>query len=444
MDMDSWKSNLYGLPYPIYFYWYSRSELGSDAENDSSVMGNCPSILSIQYVPFLEKKDFEITTHHYDVNRFGKVRTDTPSLAFVPWVYRIQSIKDEGRIKDIGEFEIYKSSGKKVGKGQGRYWKNESRLLNYPYSFALLTDNLNPPLTIKYHLCKGENNKSKVKVRNTLSDRCSYGLYIEGYKGDNSGSMEAMVSGDSHELPCSSSAYSQWYASSKNSTAAMVNAQVQQSFLTQAQSNAMTNLKNSQSMTNQHLGQMGSILGGVASLSLGGMANGLINAGMQGVQGNQQRAMNNLNNQFANQQAGLTKQTAIQGALAQVKDLNSTPNTMVSMGSDLIYGYNKGGSQLSLYRYGVSTEYAVKLADYWALYGYKQNKIMNLENIKRNRYFYNHIKTIGCNLKSNGSIAKEHLETLKAIFDKGVTIWHVDRPDVNVGDYSLDNYEIEN
>lgn len=442
MDMDSWKSNLYGLPYPIYFYWYSRSELGEDAENDSSVMGNCPSILSIQYVPFLEKKDFEITTHHYDVNRFGKVRTDTPSLSFVPWVYRIQRIKDEGRIKEVGEFEVYKPSGKKTGKGQTRYWRNESRLFNYPYSFALLTDNLNAPLTIKYHLCKTENNRSKIKVRNTLSDRCSYGLYIEGYKGDNSGSMEAMVSGDSHELPCSSSAYSQWFASSKASTSASVNAQVQQAFMQTAQSNAMTGLQNQHSMTNQTIGGISAIGNGLAYGGIMGLGSGMLQAGMLGIQAGQQREVNNLNNKFVQQSAGLSKQTAINQALARVQDLKSTPNTMVSMGSDLIYGFNKGGSQLSLYRYFVTTEYATKLADYWALYGYKQNKIMNVAKNLRTRYFYNYIKTIGCNLKGNGNVPSEHMETIRNILDKGVTIWHIDREGVDVSDYSMDNYEV--
>lgn len=442
MTLDSWESNLYGLPYPIYFYWYSRKELGADADRDSQVIGNCPSLLSVQFVPFLEKRDFVITEHQYDSQRFGKVNPDRPALSVNPWVHRIQSIADHGRVKELSGFRVYKDLGKKTGPGETRYWRNESRLFNYPYSFALLTDNLNAPMTVKYHNCKLTEGVTYVKVRNTLSDRCSYGIFIEGYKGDNTGSMEAMVSGDSHELPCSSSAYSQWYASSKASTSASVHAQVQQAFLQQAQSNAMTGMMNQQSLTNQKLGGFGAITGGLLGGGLMGLGSGMINAGMGAIQGNQQRQVNNLNNQFVGQSTGLSKQSAINQTLAKVSDLQSTPNTMISMGSDVIYGFNKGGSQLSLYRYGVSTEYAVKLADYWAMYGYKQNKILKLSDHINTRYFYNYIKTVGANILGDGSIPLEHLEVMRNIFDKGVTVWHIENKGVNVLDYSMDNYEV--
>ena len=55
-------------------------------------------------------------------------------------------------------------------------WKNESRLYNYPYSFAMISDHLNPPMEVKYHLVPS--NTATLKVRNTISDRCSYGLFI--------------------------------------------------------------------------------------------------------------------------------------------------------------------------------------------------------------------------------------------------------------------------
>ncbi len=127
--------------------------------------------------------------------------------------------------------------------------------------------------------------------------------------------------------------------------------------------------------------------------------------------------------------------------MSQVRDLNNTPNTMLSMGSDFIYGYNKQGSSLKLFRFSLTTEYATKLADYFAMYGYKQNKILNVNENMRTRYYYNYIKTIGINLTSKGSIEKDDIEVMKSIFDKGVTIWHIDRPNVVVSDYSMDNFE---
>ena len=60
----------------------------------------------------------------------------------------------------------------------------------------------------------------------------------------------------------------------------------------------------------------------------------------------------------------------------------------------------------------------------------------------RNRYYYNYVKTIGVNLKATSGIPRNYLEEIKSIYNNGVTIWHVDRDNVVVGDYSKDNYEV--
>lgn len=423
-DYDTWECEMYGLPYPIYFYFLSYDSLPSHASDSSQVMGNCPSILSIQLVPFLGLPDVELYSIPYDSARFGSVDPTRPALQNYPDVFRVRYINNDGKIRLLKTFNTYPASGKNTGPNKDRYWKNESRLLNYPYSFGTISDNLNPPFTFKYHLCK-DYVKSNLRVRNTISDRCSYGLYIEGYKGDNSGVTEAMVSGDSHELPCSSSAYNQWYASNKNQNSASVKAVSSAAFLQTQQSNQMLS-------SQQKLAESGASFG---ISSLGSIFSTL--QSRKGVNATQQ--INRLNNKFAQQQAQLDVSQAIAGTLAQTNDLRTTPNTMVSMGSDLIYGISKGASSVTLHRYSLTTEYAVRIADYFAMYGYKQNKLMK-PNI-RNRYFYNYIKTVGCNFGTDSAIPKDALETLKGIFDRGLTIWHITRPGVVVSDYSKDNYE---
>ena len=441
MSYDTWESKIYGLPYPIYFYYLGKEVTELDPST-TTPLGNCPSLLSVQFSPYTELSDFNISVKPYDIERFGSVSKDRPILPNSVNVWRINSIEEKARIKALKTVSTYPKIDKKIG--EGRYWKNESRLFNFPYSFAILSDGISTPLQIKYHLAPKE--KMNIKVRNTLSDRCSYGLFVENYKGDKAGQLEAMVSGDIHELPCSSSAYNQWYASSKNSTAQSVQNTINQAFLSSSQASQMANLSNSHSYTNQNLAMMGGGLGMVGSLLTGNIG-GAIGSGVgmygAGIRGTQERQTNNLNAKFASQQASLDKKSAIQGAMAQVKDLQNTPNTMVSMGSDFIYGFNKQGSSLKLFRYGLTTEYAVKLADYFAMYGYKQNKILKLSEHLRTRYYYNHIKTIGCNLSSNRYMSKTDLDVMKGIFDKGTTIWHVDREGVEVNNYEMDNYEVE-
>lgn len=423
-DMDTWESMLNGIPYPLYLYYIDDSMFNTAM---TSILGNCPSIQSVQYTPFLEPGFMTAWNIPYDVQRFGKPDSTRPMLDDAPPVFRI--ISYEGTIRQIGTFPTYDIKGLTLG--GVRNWRNESRLYNYPYSFALLTDYLNPPMTVKYHLCRRVSNQI-VKVKQTLSDRCSYGLYIEDYKNDSSGKMESLVSGDAHELPCTSSAYSQWFASNKNQTRFGVQQGVQESFLQQRQGTQATQL---QMFNNQVGGLMSAIsglaMGGLVGGALGG-ASGLVNVGLGNMQGNMQ--MNHLA-----QTGALQRQGIIGANMAMQKDLKSTPNTLVSMGSDVMYGLKNGEKRVDLIRYMITEEFARRIGDYFAMYGYKQNRLMGID--KRSRKYYNYIKTIGINFQTFG-IPKEHVETLKNIYNNGVTIWHVDREGVIVGDYSNDNVEV--
>lgn len=441
-NFDSWNSKMYGLPYPIYFYMISSETTGL-YDDLTTPLGNCPALLSVQFTPYMKFEDFNTSAYDYDIKRFGEVDKSRPAITEgSPTVLRVNSITEESRVKKLKTTKTYPKVDTQIGKDKGRYWKNESRLFQYPYSFAILSDGISSPLTIKYHLAPKPD--MNIKVRNTLSDRCSYGLFVENYKGDGAGQLEAMVSGDIHELPCSSSAYNQWYATSKNSTAQNIQNVSNQSFLSSSQASQMATMQNQHSQSNQQMNQISSGIGAVGSLmnlNLGGVASNSANMMFAGRRGQQERQMNSLNEGFAREQANLNKRSAIQSAMAQIKDLNNTPNTMVSMGSDFIYGYNKQGSSLKLFRYSLTTEYATKLGDYFAMYGYKQNKILNLNDIRNDRYYYNYIKTIGANISSANNMSKNDLDVMKGIFDKGVTIWHVDREGVIVNDYSKDNRE---
>lgn len=409
LSVDVWNSTNYYLPSALYFY-YLDDKIPDYDVHDNDILGNCPAIQSLQYVPFITHDDLDLIRVPYDVERFGDIDKTRPSLTQTPNVYRIlNDVLKEKTLKTFTKYAVKKEIG-----GMAHY-NNESRLYNYPFAFAMINDHLNPPMEIKYHLCESEGNTATIKVKPTISDRCSYGLYVEKYKGDSTGRMESMVSGDAHELPCSSSAYSQWYASSKNQTQQAIKDVTNNSFLTKETASKML---------------LPNMVGTMASTSLNPMSiiGSTANMVGQGIQYGQ-----------TNKRADLDIQQAIQGKIAQSQDLRSTPNTMLSMGSDVYYGLRNGNKRVSLYRYGLEHEQLVKLGNYFAMFGYKQNKVMAI-NV-RNRYYYNYIKTVGCNLIGN-SIPREHLDTLKGIFDKGTTLWHYDRKGVQVGDYTKDNYEV--
>ena len=418
MSEDSWGNENYGLPCALYFYYMGDDINGGNeyenwnTEYTNAVLGNCSAIQSVQYVPFLRKDDLMLNAVPYDIARFGQLQASHPKLDFAPYVYRVKALTTQ--VKSIGSFKCYNPS-KSIG--GTRNWRNESRLYNYPYQFAMITDHLNPPMEIKYHLVPSS--QANVKVIQTISDRCSYGIYVEGYKGDN-GQLEAMVSGEAHELPCSSSAYNQWFASNKNQVAQNVRNMSETAFLQNG--NIIDNQK--YNILNSTVGLIGSALSG----NIGGMASSVIGGFQNNMNMNFQQRMNNV---------GVQQQVAMN--LAQQQDLRNTPNTIISMGSDVYYGLAKGGFSLDVYKFGLTNEYNQKLGDYFAMYGYKQNKVMNINT--QNRYYYNYIKTVGANIQSS-KIPRSHLEELKTIFDNGVTIWHTFRDGVTVGDYSMDNREV--
>ena len=413
-DYDDWGNKIHGLPCALYFYLIDVDDIDNYI-NNTSILGNCSAIQSVQLTPFLDKNDLSLKQIKYDVDRFGdetnfkQVLNDDGSIN----VLRIDGITTTH--KTLNTFTCY-TPQKTIGGSLN--WRNESRLYNYPYMFAFITDHLNPPMEVKYHLCQA--NKNTLKVKNSISDRCSYGIYVDGYKNDNNGTLEAMISTDAHEIPCSSNAYNSWVASNKN--------QINQN---------IKNLQMTTMLQNQGVAQQ-TIVGGVQNIvgTIGSFLNGDLTGGINSGISTIGSALNSQNQVALNNR---NIQNSIQNAMAQANDMRSIPNSIISMGSDVFYGLVNGEYGLYMYRYGLNIEMYKKLGDYFAMYGYKQNKIL-IPNI-RNRYYYNYIKTVGANLKSN-NIPRSHFEQLKSIFDNGVTIWHIDREGVIVGDISKDNYEV--
>lgn len=76
--------------------------------------------------------------------------------------------------------------------------------------------------------------------------------------------------------------------------------------------------------------------------------------------------------------------------------------------------------------------YAETIDNYFTMFGYQTNKV-KIPNLSSRPYF-NYVQTIGVNII--GGIPNEDMDTLKAIFNAGVTIW---KPNATIGDYSVDN-----
>lgn len=393
-EKDNWDTRIASNFTGMYFYIFD-SHLNIDT--NSEIIGFAPTITSMCFNPFMSSDDIEleIIQTNFDVAHFG-----SPVKGIIPNVFRL-NLNSSYIQRKLADIEVLPEKPPTIG-GE-RNWKNESKLYFEPYTHYILDDYFNSPLKINPQDLYHQEGKSSVNVLMTISDRNSYNLYVEGLKGDSIGNLEGIVNTSSLDLPVMSSSYSQFLATSKS-----VEKQTIANQINLGNANYIANASQSFLNTSMNLNPLAAI-----SSSANMVAQGYLQ---------------NKNNQ-----------SAISMAVANRFDLSSAPRTSVSQGSDASFSICNSRRSIDLIKMEQQNEYYKQQGDYFALYGYKQNKINKIDI--RNRYYYNYIKTQGINIDSHG-IPKHHLTLLKNIYDKGTTVWHIDRQNVKVFDYSKDNYEI--
>lgn len=386
---DEYSSSVYT---GMYFYLIDENN-----KDSLDIMGNCNAIHSMWFSPILERQDMTLLDVEYDVDRFGKLAG--VSIDSNPKLDRILSVNE--CVKKLGSFPVYKRI-----KTDSKYrnWQNESRLYDYPYSYALICDYINQPFEIQYHLVPTTN--MDIYAKAFISDKGMYSLYVKNYKGDLNGNMECNINSAPLDMPVSSSAYSQYSSSQKAS----------------ALFNMQTQIDNARA-------------GGFQSVANGLMGINPLNP-LSALGGGMNIGMTMYRTQMQIEQA-------IGQKSAMEKDLLNTPRSMINSSSDVGFSLLNSNNKMQLLRYRITDEYLNRLGDYFAMYGYKQSKMMFVNY--RDRYYYNYVKTVGANItpKEWTGIPKEHLRELKEIFNNGVTVWHMDREGVEFLNYDYDNYEID-
>lgn len=167
---------------------------------------------------------------------------------------------------------------------------------------------------------------------------------------------------------------------------------------------AMKNVQQSESL-------FGNIISGVlsaASLNIGGV-NTMIQAG-QDVVLNPARLQQLTQNhaEYINMQLAIKEQ----------QQLLPNTNTLSSSNATLL-GYEYMGNNI-FSRYSIKRQFAERIDNYWSMYGYLTNNL-KIPNIN-NRPNWNYVKTLGMNI--TGEIPQDDLQSIKTMFDSGVTLWH--------------------
>lgn len=264
---------------------------------------------------------------------------------------------------DITMAKIYFDINTKRSAGYGYF---EPKLKTSQFYYKQLCDYQSEPLKIKNELIDQPSSPFICIVQNFgVLSKMKY--FVKNYKGDANGKFSNVINSTISELPLKSSAYISYMAQNKASATT---------------------------------GMAINIGASVAQLGLGALTGGLglAVAGSQAI---------NIGSQIANN-------------IVKLQDLKDTPDSIRQAGNNAEFDIMDGNFKIEITEYSISREYIPKVEEYFFHYGYacKQFKIPNL----RSRYYFNYIKTIGANIKTN--IDADYKQELVNIFDNGITIWH--------------------
>ena len=403
------------------YYYYINKGLGND-----SILGYAPTIETICFNPFLNTDDLNLVESNFNTDTYGKPN-DT-----IPKVYRITD--DCVTEKTLFTKDIQLDL-------------KEDILNFYPYRYFMLYDGFNQPLVIKPQYLPRVNDKLqlKVKVKTNVNQSSKYLLYVNGYKNDYTGELEGIVNEVPMIAPVSSSAYSQFWATSS--------ASFNQSFLNNSIENQLSYNQKTDTLSLQHQQQQAQIAIGSVSGVIGAIGN-LITGNFGGALGQAIGTGANayFNNTFNNENYNLNKSQLQElkdnndymneaNRLATLTDMMKTPRAVKSLGNDFSFNKMKMKSSIKLYEFRVNDDCINKLNRFYHKYGYTINRYETNFRYGRIRQHFNYVKMGYCELFSN-TIPKEDADMLKAIFERGLTFWNVENRDVTIGDYSLENKEV--
>lgn len=395
-----------------------------DLGQDPSTVGQLVSLFYTAYVPF-----------NYSVSNTNNVTTNDSNVHFV----------DGGGVGSFYSYYGTKAWTTKYYQISTDMYNNvlpqytESKLLMYPYTVIELTDMKGNTTTLK-----PQNFDSKIlnfAIRSCISSQPKTAIYPTNYLGNTSGTVTDFTGGiiDNNicDIPVVDDYTASYMQANRNSIAtsnkyAMDNANrgiIQNNAVNRVQ-NAIIDKQQKYMESDAKWNQWGNLLDMHAGSAIKSGYELVKNYDLS--QG--QRTAMNQNNEIANHNLKINAEQAIGMTQAKIADINNIPPTVSNLGNNTMFDTGWKNMHFYVMVKTVRDEYATQLTNYFKMFGYKVNKL-EIPNTKSRKH-YNYIKTVDANIV--GNIPSNDLNTIKGIFDKGVTIWHTE----NVGDYSVSNNEI--
>ena len=243
--------------------------------------------------------------------------------------------------------------------------RTESKLLCHPYRYNILCNWKTQPLILKNEYLPEQ---LDIRMAKSLSFNSSARYWVEGYKGDPHGRSNSLIENTRLELPIISDTFYEYQLQNKI-----------------------------QSNTSLVTGLIGTV---------GGVALGVATGGVGAVLG---------------VNAALGQGTNVANQIAKQADLKNIPDSIVNS-NDSSLSIADQNIYLTYYKYKIDEDSSDRLANYWHMFGYKVNKLVDVAEFIKTRERFNYVKTTAINM--SGSFDQEDLIAIKDNFNKGITFWH--------------------
>ena len=445
-------STVSNIPTPLYYYGVPISANGNNIGNfeingtkvstiqdiwnlfttNSDFVGSIVSMYYTSYVPFVVVKNSDIS-----------ITVDSRG----------------GSLVNFAGLTVLKFSGSKWGSLSPTIFENvynqfpkyeESKLYMYPYSLIEITNFKGETFTLKMeNMSKvlGFENSLDLVILSSLGISPKTAIIPRNYLNntnfiDNNTDIintldYGIIDNDVSDIPIVDDYTASYIQANKNSIATTNKYALDNARRGVTQNNATNRLNNAIIDREQDYRETDAGVSAISSI-LQGNFGGALSSGYNLVKATDlaeaSRASMNLNNQFANANLKINAEQAIGLTQAKIEDINNIPPTLSNMGNNSLFSYGNNIRGVYIVCKTIRNEYAEQLTNYFKMFGYKVNKL-EIPNTKSRRS-YNYIKTVDANIV--GNIPNNYLNTLKGIFDHGLTIWHTD----DIGNYNLNNEEV--
>lgn len=420
---DSKSTIMNGMLTGLYYYFVDSNKI-----TGATYLASCNTIVNVCFNPFLSENDLNLHASPFNTDKYGQIDST------IPTVYRIRTgTKIE---KTLYAKNVFNTKSYMAG--------TDVKLLLYPYRYYILTDYINPPLLIKPQYCSN-NGECKIKVITSVSTEGKYNLSVEGYKGDKNGNLEGINTSANFMIANTGSAYSQFLSTSASQFAQeKINASLEND-LTLKQAYRNNNLELQKQKLSYENNQISNVFNGLANLLTGkiGSLGGNAYKGVYNYYSNQLEK-DSINNNFQSTYEAVKLSEGNMSSMinAKITDMINTPRSLITSGNDSLFNINLSNKRIDLIEYTITDEQADKLSEHFTMYGYSYNRWKSIRELIKNRKYYNYIQTNICNIHGD-KIPYEDLEEIKAIFNRGLTFWHVEN-NIDIGNYSkaINNNEV--